>query len=242
MLDCCGHMRVVRLVAFVLVGLTAVDRPAPAAELDEPMARVARFDPGGGATYFLHVPDGPPPPGGWPLFIAVHGAMSSGKGDFKLWRPYADQEGFVLMAPNFQGAYYQFKGREDRLLLRMVEEVGTDIPIHRDKVLLSGFSRGGEFAYRMAMTFPEFAQTLVVFNASELPDPGLAGRSNPARVYFAVGSEEPGAAQDRRRLVELLKRSGYDAELTVARGVGHSIPSAAIADVLRLLREMRAAR
>lgn len=32
----------------------------------------------------------------WPLMIAIHGTYSSGIGEFALWRPHADQEGFIL--------------------------------------------------------------------------------------------------------------------------------------------------
>ncbi len=65
---------------------------------EEPLLQSAKFD--RSQTYYLHVPANYTADQAWPLFIAVHGGMASGLGDFKLWRQYADQEGFILLAPN----------------------------------------------------------------------------------------------------------------------------------------------
>jgi len=177
----------------------------------------------------------------WPLFIAIHGGMASGIGEFTLWRQYADQEGFLLLAPNFSGRYHLFEGGSDRNLVKLVEEVSVDYRVDRERILLSGFAWGGEFAYSFAMAYPGLAHTVAVFNAGGFSRPVRADReaAHP-RFYLAVGAAEPQYPQDNQALADLLRRNGYQVELHVARGVGHSIPSAAIIDVLRLFREMTA--
>ena len=68
-------------------------------------------------TYYLHIPQGYTSDRKWPLFVFIHGESSSGLGTFNMWRPYADQEGFILLAPNFTGEDDRFLNAEDRTLL-----------------------------------------------------------------------------------------------------------------------------
>ncbi len=201
----------------------------------------ARFRPS--QTYYLYVPEAYSAlkPDRWPLLIAVHGRMASGRGEFQLWKQYADREGFVLVAPNFIGKFNEFEGGSDRTLVKIVEEVSQDYRIDRDRVLLSGFSWGAEFAYRFAMSYPSLVSAAALLNPGTLPAPERAQPGRRPRFYIAVGGNEPSAAK-AAGWAAALRQAGYQVELVVASGVGHSIPSRAIVDVLRLLREMKEAR
>jgi len=206
---------------------------------EEPQERQAYFD--RTQTYYLHVPRDYDHRRAWPLFIAVHGGMASGAGDFKIWAQYADAEGFILLAPNFTGEFYRLESGSGRRLERLVEELNSIYWIDRHKVLLSGFSWGGQFAYRFAMAHPEFAHTVAIFNSGNfsIPTRRPSGLARP-RFYLAVGMEEQVYAQQAPGFVDMLKRYDYQADLYLARGVGHSIPSRAVVDVLNLFRTMKA--
>ena len=206
---------------------------------EEPSLHHARFNPE--QTYYLHVPAQYTGQEVWPLFIVVHGGQSRGKGDFKLWKPYADQEGFILLAPNFSGEDHQFASDSERILVKLMEEIWEDYRVDPQKILLSGFSSGGAFSYRFAMAYPALVHTVAIFNAGDFPNPALAQEAaRRPRFYLAVGSEEALYAQQSREFSVRLQQAGYEAQTFVARGVGHSIPSKSIIDVLELFRAMNA--
>ncbi|MDP3723249.1 MAG: dienelactone hydrolase family protein [Candidatus Omnitrophota bacterium] len=214
-----------------------IGRCQAASATTEPVLYTARFNPS--QTYYLEVPGGETGERSWPLVIVIHGGMASGLGDFKLWRPYAVQEGFILLAPNMRGQYHLLEGGSDRVLVRLVEELSQTYRIDRSKVLLAGFSWGGQFAYRFAMKYPAFAHTVAILNAAQFPpSPPARGMIYP-RFYLAVGAEERVALAHNGTLAAALRRAGYPVELLVARGVGHSIPSQAIVEILARIRAMQ---
>lgn len=228
-------------VGIGLLVLTSVLGSSTAGWADtEPVERHARFR--YSQTYYLHVPTGYTSGRAWPLFICVHGAMASGKGDFLIWKQYADAEGFILLSPNFDGLsdqYHLLEGGVDRILLALIDEVSEEHRVDRAKILLSGFSRGGQFAYRFAMRYPDRVHTVVVLNAGDLPTPAPAMGGRRPRFYLAAGSEEAVYPQQLPSLAERLRRAGYPAEVYIAHGIGHSIPPRAIVDVVELFRAMR---
>jgi predicted esterase len=166
--------------------------------------------------------------------------MASGEGDFNMWKPYADTEGFVLIAPNLTGEFYTLQNERDRMLKKLVDEVAATYRIDRGKILLAGFSWGGQFAYRMAMRHPEFAHTVAVFSGANFPPPSPREAVHPT-FYLSVGSEETTALQHNEELAQALKRLGYPVTLHVDRGRGHSMSPQAIVDVLKLVRTMKGA-
>lgn len=223
-------------VATLVWGHVSLCEAAPA--MTEPALHSARFNPS--QTYYLEVPGRYTGEQAWPLFIVIHGGMASGLGDFKLWRPYAEQEGFILLAPNMTGQYHLLEGGSDRALIHLVEELSQTYHIDRSKVLLTGFSWGGQFVYRFAMEYPAFAHTVAILNAADFPPPLPARGVIRPRFYLAVGAEEHVAPAHNGTLAAALRQAGYPVELLVARGVGHSIPSQAVVEILARVRAMKA--
>lgn len=219
-------------VAFI-VGLC----PTPLGA-EEPRLYRARFD--SRQTYHLHVPEGSAPSGGWPLFIFVHGTYASGVGDFQMWQRYADQERFLLLAPNFTDEYDRFPRHEDDALLQLIRQLNVQYGVDEAKILIGGFSRGGVFAFRFAFAHPHVPKVVAVLNgAPYLPsvEPGAGPRG--ARFYLSAGSAEPNTAQRAQRTAEDLRRRGYQADVRIAPGMGHTISPQAVMDVVRLVQEMK---
>lgn len=229
------------MIAAVAAPLVLLPVRAAAIEGEDPSLRHARFRPT--QTYYLYVPQAYRLGGNdaWPLFVALHGSMTSGVGDFNLWKQYADQEGFILVAPNFPDQESVSIEQIDRRFVSIIEDVARDYRIDWHRILLSGFSWGGEFAYRFAMSYPRFAHSVAILCAASLPELVRPLAEVRPRFYLAAGGEDPQAVAQTRQVVAALKRSGYRAELYVARGVGSgAIPSKSVIDVLRLVREMKA--
>jgi poly(3-hydroxybutyrate) depolymerase len=223
-------------VACAVAGLLCLASPAAA---EEPVPVHARWRPS--KTYYLHVPSGYAESGHarWPLFVAVHSGMSSGRGEFLLWQQYADQNGFLLVSPNFSEGFQSFSGDSDYQLLKIVEEVSAEYRVDRSKVLLSGVGDGGEFVYRFAMRYPGFAHTVVMVHPGELPDPARARRGESPRFYVVVRAADEAGQLRGEGLAQQLRWAGYDVRTSLDQGGGHTIPSHAVVEVLRLVDAMK---
>jgi len=112
-------------------------------------------------VYFLYVPSRGAEDA--PLFVTVHGISRNAEEHARLFAPYAEQYGAVLLAPLFPAERfprYQRLGREgsgeraDRKLGEILAEVAAITGAAADKLYLFGFSGGGQFVHRYAMAYP----------------------------------------------------------------------------------------
>jgi poly(3-hydroxybutyrate) depolymerase len=229
-----------RIAAWIATAALAFGAGAVAAE-EEPQERAARFKPA--RTYYLHVPASYELGRGdrLPLFVAVHAGMTSGRGEFRLWQPYADEEQFVLLTPNFSEGYQTLEAGSDLELLKLVEEVSAEYRIDRRKILLVGVGEGGEFAYRFAMRYPHFAHTVVLIHPGELPEPARAHRGEAPRFFLVLRSADEASRAQGELLAQQLRGTGYVVHATSAAAGGATIPSDAVLDVVRLVRAMKIA-
>jgi predicted esterase len=191
------------------------------------------------------VPAAYTPTKSWPLFIVVHGTYASGTGIFKMWKQYADKEGYLLLAPNFQGEYDRFPDGKlepgtDRQLIKLIDELDEEYAIDRKRILLGGFSRGGAYTVHFVFKHPEMIHTAVVFNgAPNFSTPKLM-KPTSTTFYLTAGSTEAEVVKIATQLAEFLKKKGVDVQLDIAEGYGHTTSPRAITETLRLFREMAA--
>lgn len=114
---------------------------------------------GSKARYFLYVP--PNVASHPPLFVTVHGISRNAREHARLFAPFADRYGVVVLAPLFPaqtyGDYQRLgqKGNADQVLDAMVDEVGKLTGAKTERFFLFGYSGGGQFAHRYAMAHPE---------------------------------------------------------------------------------------
>jgi poly(3-hydroxybutyrate) depolymerase len=131
-------------------------------ETGQVLERTLTLANGSKARYFLYVPTSvashPP------LFVTVHGISRNAREHARLFAPFADQYGVVVLAPLFPAQTYgdyQRLGRKDdaehagRVLEAMVDDVGRLTGAKTERFFLFGFSGGGQFAHRYAMAHPE---------------------------------------------------------------------------------------
>ncbi len=143
-----------------------------------PLVCQLRDDPG--QRYRLYHPLTPPRG----LLVSVHGISRNAREHLKLFRPWAEHLGLVLVAPLFDRRRcqdYQRLGRTgrglraDRLLQAIVAEVAERCRLSDDHFHLFGYSGGGQFAHRFAMAHPDQVNTLAVGAAGwyTFPDPAV---------------------------------------------------------------------
>jgi pimeloyl-ACP methyl ester carboxylesterase len=119
------------------------------------------------------------------LFVTVHGISRNAEEHANQFSSYAERQGVVLLAPLFSLSrfprYQRLVGKEggreaDMMLLDIIDEVGSLIPVETSKIYLFGFSGGGQFVHRFALRHPQRVMRYVVASAGwyTFPDPEQA--------------------------------------------------------------------
>lgn len=156
-------------------------------------------------TYELYVPasysDGQPAP----LLLVLHGAGGTGARS-QGWLgldELAEENGFIIAYPDGLANNWDFgNGLPTRtgtpyrvddvgFLVWLVDEIGKDYTIDRERVFAAGMSNGALMAYRLACEAPEtFAAIAAV--AAPVYVPAVRGcEDTPVSVLFIHGTEDP---------------------------------------------------
>ncbi|MDH3207668.1 MAG: hypothetical protein OEO79_13785 [Gemmatimonadota bacterium] len=144
-----------------------------------------------------------------PVFVAVHGISRNADEQAHFWGPLAERHGLVVVAPHF-GADdfpdYQRLGRmgygprADLALLRAIGEVRSSLAIHSQRLLMFGYSGGGQFTHRFAMAYPKAVRAAVVAAAGwyTFPEPDTR-----YPLGLRVGRRLPGVHLQERALLRV---------------------------------------
>ncbi|MBV8685015.1 MAG: hypothetical protein JO111_19245 [Caulobacteraceae bacterium] len=133
---------------------------APARASHELQARLMDPSPGAGVDhvdnaygthggYSVYFPETGDPPQPAPLVMALHGGTGHGRGFLWSWLPAARAAGALLVAPTSLDATWNLHAPEEDSanLLRILAETRARWPIDPSRLLLTGMSDGGTFAY-----------------------------------------------------------------------------------------------
>jgi phospholipase/carboxylesterase len=123
-------------------------------------ARLARPAPGAGVLhldndygsrggYSLYLPESGEPDEPAPLVVALHGGSGHGRAFLWTWLPAARAAGAALIAPTSVGSTWSLQGADEDTpnLARILLETRARWPIDPTRLLLTGMSDGGTFAY-----------------------------------------------------------------------------------------------
>ncbi|MBI3161150.1 MAG: hypothetical protein HYZ23_01505 [Chloroflexi bacterium] len=182
--------------------------------------------------YFLFVPTGDPPEGGWPVVVAVHGY--GGQAGHMTW--LADQftsAGAIFIAPTF-GSFEPNPGDGPiEPMSRILVEVGMRHPIQPRAAFL-GLSQGGSFSFRFSLRHPEQVIGVVTAGAPEYdqgvpPPPDMPyyfswGENDGLQDYVVPGHVVP------------LQQAGYSIVISIIPGYGHEVTPYTIEKTLGLIR------
>ncbi len=141
-----------------------------------------------------------------PAVIAVHGITRGAEEMASLLRPQAGATGRTLVVPLFDKTHwprYQraaCKNRSDWALIRLMAALRAEGALSAERVDLSGFSGGAQFAHRFAWLYPELVGRLCLTAPGwwTMPDPEMAWP-------FGIGSA-PGDHGQGFRLQANLRR------------------------------------
>ena len=205
-------------------------------QLDAASIRHTTVDPAGW-EYYLHVPKGYTPDRKWPVLVYVHGTEGSGRDALHVWRPLANEEGFFYLAPTFPGwGYTHLSNDEDRVLWAMIVEVQERYAIDRDRVFITGFSGGAQFAHRFAFRYPSHICGVSAMSAGSYDPPPKHARRVPFAV--SVGEEDTERTDLALSFARELQKQGYKVRYETFPGVGHHMSGQALGLTMDMFRDV----
>ncbi len=103
---------------------------------------------------------------------------------------------------------------DDQQLIRLLDEVLAKHPIDASRVYLTGLSRGGYGAWRLAIQNPNrFAALVPISGGGPLP---YVKRIKHIPIWAFHGEQDPVIpVEESRRLIDALRKAGGNAKLTV---------------------------
>ena len=152
-------------------------------------------------TYLLHVPASSDPTKPTPVVVNFHGHGSSARNqmDYADFRPLADREGFVVVAPDGQGTPRRFtllgatatEADDVEFAVALVDHLATRLCVDARRVFATGMSNGGALSSVLACRAADkFAAVGAVAAMIYLPPcDGAGGRTAP--IVAMMGTADP---------------------------------------------------
>jgi predicted esterase len=177
-----------------------------------------------------------------PLIIALHGHGGQASEFPQVWGPAAQEVGAILAVP--QGAKRVGNGRAwsdvneaDAIVRMTIDYVRSRFEVDWDRVVLTGFSQGGFMAMAVAIRHPGIFAGVIPMAGPYLPGidtPPPAEPGDPL-YYFMVGSLDRVEDQVQQAASDF-ENAGYEVELRINVGTGHTFPRATKKELVRALR------
>lgn len=166
-----------RLVPLVVVGFIVVLSGRAHGNADAPVRRMVSFA-GTDRAYYVRLPrDYAPESIHW-MLVSVHGGGGNGQSHFLAadLRDAADAQGLdaIVVSPSFsntdpQASRFPALG-EGAFLMAVLDDVRREYVVH-PRILLTGYSRGGQFSHRFALAHPELVEAAAPFAAGTWTTP-----------------------------------------------------------------------
>lgn len=179
-------------------------------------------------SYYLYYPEGYESNSNkeFPLLLFLHGGGESGDSLQTLKKngpPKLIVEGkqfpFLILAPQNP---HKRKWWNVRAVNQLLDSIVGNNRVDRNRIYLTGLSRGGGAAWEMAVQYPKkFAAMAVVCGMTPVPYASWIDRKMPIWVFH--GEEDKSIPiSESENMVNALKKMGYDIRFTRYPGVGHN--------------------
>jgi polyhydroxybutyrate depolymerase len=211
--------------------------------------------------YVLHVPTTYDRSRPSPLVISMHGAGAWPVQQMEMsrWNELADREGFLVVYPAGGGRFRVWrvnpKGgleRDVRFISDLIDEIGREYAIDRDRIYANGFSNGGAMTFVLSCALSDRIAAFGMVGAAQtvpwswctgtrpVPTINVHGTADTAAPYeggssWVLPRTAPPFPPVRRWMSELARRNGCDDEPTsvaVTPDVTRSAWSGCEADVV----------
>lgn len=214
--------------------------------------------------YSVYVPQRPPPPGGWPLTVDLHGCGQTHNIGFRAWRTLQLGErwnGSVVLTPLARGDCYWYLGPAAVDVFEAWADIARQVPLDPDGTTIVGTSMGGYGALRLAAAWPDlFARAAAIVpctgagieQAGTRAVPGGSARTLPGllpalrHVPVMLWQTTADTTCEYRRQLQMLGRldaMGYRYRALTFGGIDHvTLAAAALDDAAPVAEFLGAAR
>jgi phospholipase/carboxylesterase len=173
-------------------------------------------------VYSSYVPEYYSAERAWPLILSMHGGSGNDEDFLWTWLKYAKSRGYLLISAKSFGPTWHAWDTDSVLLI--LEDMQARYNVDPSRILLTGLSDGGSFAYEVGFAHPErFAGLAVV--AGILRPHHRSPQASQLPVYIAHGEQDqlfPIAFI--RAVARNLREWGHDVTYHEIPGFGHSYP------------------
>jgi phospholipase/carboxylesterase len=192
--------------------------------------------------FWLYVPESYSPDREWPLVVALHGGSGTGRQFLWSWLRDARSRGAILAAPSSIGPTWALTGEDVDTpnLEAIVEIVRANWSVDPKRILLTGMSDGGTFAYvsglQEASPFTHLAPVSAAFHPllAQMID---ATRLQGLPIHVVHGALDWMFPADMAREAErALKRAGASVTYRELEDLSHTYPREMNAAILEWLR------
>ena len=161
----------------------------------------------------------------FPLLLFLHGGGESGDSLVAIKRngpPKLITQGkkfpFLILAPQNP---HRKKWWDTKALVQLLDTIIANNHVDKDRIYLTGLSRGGGAAWELVVQYPEkFAALAVVCGMTPVPYASWIDKDLPIWVFH--GEEDKSIPiSESETMVSRLKSMGYNVKFTRYPGVGH---------------------
>ncbi|HBE68754.1 MAG TPA: phospholipase [Planctomycetaceae bacterium] len=174
--------------------------------------------------YWLYLPEAYETQDKWPLMLFLHGGGEGGgelekvkkHGPPKLLDQGASMPMIVVAPQNPSETQFW----DDQALSRLLDELDTQLKVDSRRIYLTGLSRGGYGAWRLAIQNPDrFAALVPISGGGAQP---YVKRIKDLPTWVFHGAKDPVIpVSESERMVRALKAAGGDVRLTVYPDAAH---------------------
>lgn len=162
----------------------------------------------------------------FPILLFLHGGGDAGGSLDEIKRsgpPKLITDGkefpFLILIPQNP---YKKKWWNTRAVMQLLDTIIENNRVDKNRIYLTGLSRGGGAAWEMAVQYPnKFAALAVVCGMTPLPYASWINKDMPIWVFHGEEDKSIPIAESET-MVDKLKQMGYDVQFTRYPGVGHN--------------------
>jgi poly(3-hydroxybutyrate) depolymerase len=180
----------------------------------------------------------------YPVLVLIPGLSERGeKYVGKIFKGFADREGFVIVSPSFvwdkenwpSHTSYQYpKAWSGDALVRILNSVEKEHGIKFSKLYLHGFSAGAQFALRFALLKPELCAACSVHASGGTVVPK---KYCGVKFLVSVGRDDVVRMPKVEAFYNAANNQGIDVEYRIYDG-GHTLPVSQVDDSLEFFRNI----